>query len=229
MITRFTSSPRTCPGASVRARRAFTLIELLVVISIIGVLAAIVLPVYGSVRQTGDRTACLSNLKQIVTAANLAAQDNNGNFPSMRSYTSEKQGDVLVTDALAPYVGGIAKQDPTKVLRCPAALKNQQELFLKDPASVSYRFNIFYGQSKKPSYSYFNAMLFFDTTYPTWTPAQYSHFPGGGASMNVGYADGHVAPITYAVYQKLSKSTDEMENDFFKLGWVEDKVPDQQP
>jgi prepilin-type N-terminal cleavage/methylation domain-containing protein/prepilin-type processing-associated H-X9-DG protein len=49
-------------------RRAFTLTELLTVIAIIGVLAAILIPVVGKVRQTSRQSACASNLRQIGVA-----------------------------------------------------------------------------------------------------------------------------------------------------------------
>jgi prepilin-type N-terminal cleavage/methylation domain-containing protein/prepilin-type processing-associated H-X9-DG protein len=47
------------------SRRAFTLIELLVVIAIIGILAAILFPVFGRARENARRASCQSNLKQI--------------------------------------------------------------------------------------------------------------------------------------------------------------------
>lgn len=49
-------------------KAAFTLTELLTVIAIIGVLAAILIPVAGKVRQTGRQSTCASNLRQIGTA-----------------------------------------------------------------------------------------------------------------------------------------------------------------
>ena len=47
------------------ARRAFTLIEILVVIAIIGILSAILFPVFSRARESGRAKACMSNMKQL--------------------------------------------------------------------------------------------------------------------------------------------------------------------
>ena len=73
--------PSRARPSSARPRRAFTLIELLVVIGIIAVLMAILLPLLGHARASSQSTACLSNLRNIMQAFNLYANDNQQHLP----------------------------------------------------------------------------------------------------------------------------------------------------
>ncbi len=66
-----------CPG-----RGGFTLIELLVVISIVGILAAILLPTFGRVRQNADELKTLSNMRQMGVALLAYAGDHDYNLPN---------------------------------------------------------------------------------------------------------------------------------------------------
>lgn len=71
-------------GFGVRRGRAgggFTLVELLVVIAVIGVLAAILIPVVGKVRGAARKAECVSNQRQIVTALRMHAADNRDLLP----------------------------------------------------------------------------------------------------------------------------------------------------
>lgn len=61
---------------TVDSNSAFTLIELLTVIAIIGILAAILIPVVGSVRESARRAACQSNLRQMGAAVHAYLADN---------------------------------------------------------------------------------------------------------------------------------------------------------
>ena len=61
---------------------AFTLIELLVVISIIALLIAILIPVLGRARELGQRTVCLSNLRQLTLAWVTYAEEHDSKIVS---------------------------------------------------------------------------------------------------------------------------------------------------
>ena len=62
-------------------RNGFTLIELLVVIAIIGILAAMLFPVFARARESARKTQCLANVKNIATAINMYLADYDRFFP----------------------------------------------------------------------------------------------------------------------------------------------------
>lgn len=59
----------------ISARRGFTLIEILVVIAIIGILAAILFPVFATAREKARSASCQSNLKQLGAAMTMYVGD----------------------------------------------------------------------------------------------------------------------------------------------------------
>lgn len=65
----------------IKLRSGFTLLELLFVISIIGILAAILLPALAKARESARRSVCLSNLEQIGMAIHLYSLEHNGELP----------------------------------------------------------------------------------------------------------------------------------------------------
>ncbi len=76
----------SCHHRQIRAQRGFTLIELLVVIAIIGILAAILFPVFARARENARRTSCLSNMKQISLGYMMYIQDYDERFPANFAY-----------------------------------------------------------------------------------------------------------------------------------------------
>lgn len=69
-------------------RQAFTLIELLTVIAIIGILAAIIIPTVGKVRDSAKKAQCVSNLKQIGMTIGLYLNENKNIMPFSADDTS---------------------------------------------------------------------------------------------------------------------------------------------
>ena len=61
-------------------RKAFTLIELLVVIAVIAVLAAMLFPVFVSVKERGKQACCVSNMRQIGMAWQMYLMSYNDQF-----------------------------------------------------------------------------------------------------------------------------------------------------
>ena len=66
----------------------FTLIELLVVVAIIGILAAILLPVLSKAKERARRVSCLNQHKQMIMAQFINAEDYDGKIANRGTWDS---------------------------------------------------------------------------------------------------------------------------------------------
>ncbi len=85
------------PSPPHRYRTGFTLIELLTVIAIIGILAAILIPVVGTVRESARTSKCVANLRSTSTAMISHIMENDG---ILRSFTGGSTTRFLWTRVL---------------------------------------------------------------------------------------------------------------------------------
>ncbi len=109
----------------------FTLIEVLIVIFIIIILAGILLPVLSRVRESGRKTQCTSNLRQISLGLIMYSSENNETFPTGATamtalntlypdYVSERKAFMCPSDNLVTSAtnAGITANDPFKKDEC---------------------------------------------------------------------------------------------------------------
>jgi prepilin-type N-terminal cleavage/methylation domain-containing protein/prepilin-type processing-associated H-X9-DG protein len=143
-----------------RQRRAFTLIELLVVVAIVTILLSLVVPALAAGRQSANRVACMSNLRQLATAFIAYAMDNHEHLPRCapqgdltgdcrplpQDWVHWNWGRDIRQSAIAPYIRGFK----TDLLVCPS---DDPDLRLRDLGKwetegkyrYSYSMNIYMG------------------------------------------------------------------------------------
>ena len=84
-------------------RSGFTLIELLVVIAIIAILAGMLFPVFARARGKAEQADCISNSKQVLTAALIYADDYDMRLPKEQFGSVAGGNQYYWVYALYPY------------------------------------------------------------------------------------------------------------------------------
>ena len=168
------------------SRAAFTLIELLVVIAVIGLLAALLLPVLHRAKESGRSTACLSNLHQIGIALQIYVDANQNHLPVMRDRSMNTNSPA--TNA-PPGVDTVLKAElgNLNVLRCPSDLAG---VFEQTGSSYSWN-NLLNGQNADNLVVL--GMNFAAHAIPVFYDKQGFHAARGpDKAVNYLYADGHI-------------------------------------
>src|SRR5438067_1339324 len=91
-----------------RLRRGFTLVEIMIVVLIIGILLAIAVPNFIKARETSRAKSCIANLKQIDSAKEQWAMDN------------QKTQGATLTGGLSDLVGTGATSYIKNTPTCPS-------------------------------------------------------------------------------------------------------------
>ena len=162
--------------------KGFTLIELLVVIAIIGILVGMLLPALNRAREQGRRSACASNVKQLVLYAKMYANDQSESFPPH-----------LACDAMTNYI----KNADIAVFACPSITGSRDALpsTLVAISGKSYSsYNYGTGRSENNE---FNTPLVWDKSGKPgadYTDANENNWGGNhkGDGGNIGFIGGHV-------------------------------------
>jgi prepilin-type N-terminal cleavage/methylation domain-containing protein/prepilin-type processing-associated H-X9-DG protein len=142
-----TSCIQAAPALDEAGKRpgAFTLIELLVVMAIIAILAALLLPALARAKGQSQRTACVSNLRQIGVAFTLYAQDYSDHFMDRRDLKSSLPGGYKpwatwpTSDPRTGWAPAVLNDDGADypVWSCPAALVSAAGNALQTAQAIS--------------------------------------------------------------------------------------------
>lgn len=95
---------------------AFTLIELLVVVAIIAILASLLLPVLAGSKERAKRVTCKNNLRQLIIATHLYANDQQEKLPNGFCDTGDDYTPVVGTNSWQTFIDSAGSH---KIIGCP--------------------------------------------------------------------------------------------------------------
>jgi general secretion pathway protein G len=204
-------------------RRGFTLIELLVVVAIIGILAAILFPVFGRVREKARSASCQSNLKQLGLSVAMYTQDWDI-FPMGLDAGDKYEKDIWSgnpdasgidfdnTGMLQTVLSTYTKS--SQVWSCPSDTGYDYDDILNRPMparptsfgkyglSYAYRTELAFKRLSEPSLPTPAETNVFCDSNGGWHGSSFNPFDRSAKRYNMLYADGHVKSVDNAAFHR---------------------------
>jgi len=199
-------------------RQGFTLIELLVIIAILGLLAAVLFPVFIRVREKGRQTVCASNLHQLDLAIEAYTQDYDGHHPASTGVSPFTGLPAVNSTAWAGRIYPYVKNTP--VFHCPTdATPGVTTALPRVPVSYSLNANLAAAPSESSLTSPSHTILLFEVSDDQAAVTLPSERVGDAAPQVSATGDG----VNGALLNLTGLGADRMDGAVYATGLMDNK------